>query len=51
VLLRSAVRQLRGNGAWAKTAREPIDDGPAGGPVESSTAVASGTREPVGRAA
>jgi 1,2-diacylglycerol 3-beta-glucosyltransferase len=28
VLLRSTVRQLRGDGGWAKTAREPIEDGP-----------------------
>jgi 1,2-diacylglycerol 3-beta-glucosyltransferase len=52
VLLRSVARQLRGNGGWAKTAREPIADGVAGGgAVAGSAAVASGAREPVGRAA
>jgi 1,2-diacylglycerol 3-beta-glucosyltransferase len=51
VLLRSVARQLRGNGGWAKTAREPIADGAlASGAVGDSAAVASGTREPVGRA-
>jgi cellulose synthase/poly-beta-1,6-N-acetylglucosamine synthase-like glycosyltransferase len=53
VLVRSTVRQLSGHGSWAKTAREPIVDGPpaAPGPAGSSTAATPGPREPVGRAA
>jgi 1,2-diacylglycerol 3-beta-glucosyltransferase len=51
VLLRSAARQLRGDGGWAKTAREPIADAPPAGGAEGPTAVASGSREPVGRVA
>jgi cellulose synthase/poly-beta-1,6-N-acetylglucosamine synthase-like glycosyltransferase len=52
VLVRSAARQLRGHGSWAKTAREPIADAPPPAPAAGSPAMAaSEPREPAGRVA
>jgi cellulose synthase/poly-beta-1,6-N-acetylglucosamine synthase-like glycosyltransferase len=45
VLLRSTARQLRGQGSWAKTAREPIDDA---APPEGTAATRAGAAVPGG---
>jgi 1,2-diacylglycerol 3-beta-glucosyltransferase len=50
VLVRSTIRQLRGNGGWAKTAREPIADAaPSGASVSSAAAAPRDTSAPPNR--
>jgi hypothetical protein len=44
VLVRSTVRQLRGQGSWAKTEREAITDGEPAAPTEAQSPVARQTQ-------
>jgi 1,2-diacylglycerol 3-beta-glucosyltransferase len=44
VLVRSTVRQLRGQGSWAKTEREAITDGEPAAPAEAQSPVARQTQ-------